>query len=148
MASAMEAEIAAMFMNARLLAEFRQTLEDMGHPQPASIIRTDSKTGCGVLNGTLRQHKSKVADMNLNWLKDGCQRSQFQIEWAPGVTNLADYPTKHHTGSHHKKVRPIQTFIRGESPLTLQGCDRILAGGRRDFQVEHSHGPIPVLLKD
>lgn len=32
MASAMEAEIAAMYMNAEILIEFRNTLEDMGHP--------------------------------------------------------------------------------------------------------------------
>ena len=139
MASAMEAEIAAMFMNARLLIEYRQALEDMGHQQPPTVIRTDSETGCGVINGTMRQRRSKVVDMNLNWIKDRCERKQFDIKWAPGATNRADYTTKHHTGTHHRLVRPIQLYMEGKSPTTLQGCDRIT--GAKDKTV----GSIPTI---
>merc|ERR1712023_495624 len=96
-----------------------------------TVIRTDSETGCGVLNGTMRQRRSKVADMNLNWLKDRCERGQFKIEWAPGPTNRADYTTKNHPGPHHQLVRPIQLYIKGKSPTTLQGCDRITGASSR-----------------
>ena len=64
--------------------------------------------------------------MNANWVKDRCEQGQFDIQWAPGNTNLADYPTKHHTGLHHRRIRPIQLFIDGKSPTALQGCNRIL----------------------
>ena len=55
MSSAMEAEIAALFLNAKLIIEYRQTLEDMGHPQPPTLIQTDSRTSEGIINGTMKQ---------------------------------------------------------------------------------------------
>ena len=48
------------------------------------------------------------------------------IKWAPIKTNLADHPTKHHTGPHHCQVQPIQLHVKGESPATSQECDKIL----------------------
>ena len=53
MASAMEAEIAALYMNAQLVIEFRQTLADMGHPQPPTLVGTDNESACGILTGTM-----------------------------------------------------------------------------------------------
>ena len=41
MASAAEAEIAALFLNARLAIPLRTALIEMGHPQPATKIKTD-----------------------------------------------------------------------------------------------------------
>ena len=74
----------------------------------------------------MKQKRAESADMSANWVKDRCEQGQFEIKWAPGKTNLADYPTKHHTGLHHRQVRPIQLFIEGKSPTALQGCNRIL----------------------
>ena len=54
MGSAMEAEIRAMYMNAQKLVVYRRTLTDMGHPQNPTLIRTDNKTACGILTGTMR----------------------------------------------------------------------------------------------
>ena len=130
MASAMEAEIAAMFMNAQLAIEFRQTLRDMGHPQPPTRMRTDSQSGHGVVTGTMQQKRSKAIDMRFHWLKDRIvNHEEFDLSWAPGATNLGDYPTKHHTGKHHRMTRPIWVNIEGESPTTLQGCTKILSHG-------------------
>lgn len=126
MASAMEAEMKALFMNAQLLVEYRQTLEDMGHPQPPTRIRIDNKSAHGVLTGIMKQKRTKSADMNANWVKDRCEQGQFELHWAPGPTNLGDNPTKHHTGLYHRQVRPIYLFVEGKSPTTLQGCNRIL----------------------
>ena len=47
MASAMEAEMKALLMSAQLLAERRQALEDMGHPQPPTRARVGSKPAHG-----------------------------------------------------------------------------------------------------
>ncbi len=72
MASAMEAEMKALFMNAQLLVEYRQTLEDMGHPQPPTRIRIDNRSAHGVLTGIMKQKRTKSAGMNASWVKDRC----------------------------------------------------------------------------
>ena len=45
--------------------------------------------------------------------------------WAPGLNNLADYPTKHHSGKHHKAVQPIYLSLK-DSPRTMKGCIELL----------------------
>ena len=111
MSSAMESEVAALYENAKKVIEFRHVLEDMGHPQPHTIIRTDNKTACGILNGTMKQKRSKAIDMRFWWLKDKViAHKEFTIRWAKGIENLADYPTKHHSPSHHLRVRPIYLY--------------------------------------
>ena len=59
MASAMEVEIAALYINAQVVIVFCQTLIDIGHPQPPIIICTNNKTTCGIVNGTMKQRRSK-----------------------------------------------------------------------------------------
>ena len=128
MGSAMESEIAAMFMNGQLIMQYREILQDMGHPQPPTRIRTDSQTGCGVVTGTMKQKRTKSVDMNFNWLNDRTvNQKQLEPKWAPGPTNLADYPSKHHPGVHHKTVRPVYLYINGKSPSTLKGCNELLS---------------------
>lgn len=63
MASAMEAKIAALFINAQKLVKYRQTLQDIGHPQPPTPICTDNLSACGIINGTMKQKRSKSIDM-------------------------------------------------------------------------------------
>ena len=66
----------------------------------------------GVLKGTLQRNKSKAIDMQFFWLIDRAKRGQFTIYyWAQGETNLAHFFTKHHLGSHHRRVRPIHNNI-------------------------------------
>eukprot|EP00536_Pseudo-nitzschia_multiseries_P006489 jgi/Psemu1/15436/gm1.15436_g len=81
----------------------RQCLIELGHPQLATPLKTDNNTAEGILNGTIKQKRSKAIDMQYYWLKDRAQQGQFNIFWQPGKHNLADYPTKHHPGNHHKK---------------------------------------------
>ena len=123
----MESEVAALYENAQKVIEFRHVLEDMGHPQPQTIICTDNKTACGILNGIMKQKQLKAIDMRFWWLKDKViAHKEFTIRWAKGIENLADYPTKHHSLSHHLRVRPIYLYQKGKSPRTLQGCAEIL----------------------
>jgi hypothetical protein len=125
-ASAAEAEVAGLFINAQDAVPERTTLIELGHPQPATPIRTDNSTANGIINGTIKQKRSKAIDMRFYWLKDRAAQNQFKIFWAPGSVNLADYFTKIHPPSHHKKVRPIYLYDKDNSPLTLQGCVKIL----------------------
>ena len=99
----------------------------MGHPQPPTLIRMDNKTECCILDDTMKQKCSKAIDMRFHWLKDTIKNhKQLNLKWASGTENLADYFSKHHLGSHHRRVRPIYIFSQGNSPTTLKGCVRIL----------------------
>ena len=98
----MEAEIAALYMNAQLAIKFCQILIDMGHPQPPKFMQTDSQSAHGLTKGTMKQKRSKAIDMRFHWLKDRANNhNQIDIQWAPGASNLGDYPTKHHIAQHH-----------------------------------------------
>ena len=44
MSSAAEAELGALFINAKTAVSMRHTLEELGHPQPRTPIQTDNKT--------------------------------------------------------------------------------------------------------
>ena len=127
MASAAEAECGGLFMNAQEAVPIRTTLQELGHPQPPTTIRTDNSTAHGIMNRTVKQRKSKSMDMKLWWLIDRIQQKQFKVSWAPGKYNLADYFSKKHPAKHHRKVRPIYVYMKNESPSLLQGCDKILA---------------------
>ena len=70
-------------------------------------------------------------DMRMHWIRDRIQQGQFKVYWKPGQQNLADYPTKHHSGSHHKKVRPIYLHEGDTSPSTVQGCIEIMEEAHR-----------------
>ena len=127
MASAMEAEIAGLYENAQLVIEYRRTLEELGFPQPPTVIRTDNKTACGIVNGTMKQKRSKAIDMRYHWMKDRTNNhKQFRIVWASGKENFGDYPTKHHPPAHHRRTRPIWLHVAGKSPTTLKGCIELL----------------------
>jgi hypothetical protein len=77
MASAAESELAALFITARKMIPYRQTLIDMGWPQPKSPIQTNNSTAAGVVNNTIVPRRSKMMDMRLWWLH--CRASQAQF---------------------------------------------------------------------
>ena len=128
-------------MNAREILPLRMTCEELGHPQPATPIRTDNNTADGIINGTFQQNRSKAIDMRFYWLIDRAKQGQFSIYWARGETNLANYFTKHHSGSHHRRVRPIYTTTK-HSPSSLQGCIELLARPTRGVGLKHKFKPI------
>jgi hypothetical protein len=95
MSSAAEAEIGALYLNAKEATVIRTTLAEMGHPQPATPMETDNSTACGTMNCTVKQVRSKAIDMRFYWVLDRVEQGHFRIYWAPGVKNIADYFTKH-----------------------------------------------------
>ena len=60
MASTSEAELAAMFYSTREAIHLRVTLEEMGHPQPATNMTVDNSTAHGLTQGTMVVKKSKA----------------------------------------------------------------------------------------
>ena len=70
MASVAESEVASLFMNVQEAVFTRTCLIEMGHPQPATKMKTDNMTAQGILTGTIKQKRSKAIDMRFYWLKD------------------------------------------------------------------------------
>ncbi len=105
MLSAAEAEIGALFINAKEAVHVRRILMEMGHAQPQTPIQTDNSTADGVINARIRPKRTKAMDMRFEWLLDREQKQQFKIYWRSGKTNLADYFTKHHPPAHHRNMR-------------------------------------------
>jgi hypothetical protein len=105
MSSAAEAELGAIYLNAREAIHLRQILEEMKHPQPKTPIQTNNTTAEGVINNKIQRKRTKAMDMRFHWLRDHEAQGQFRIHWRPGSTNLADYFTKHHLPVHHVNVR-------------------------------------------
>jgi hypothetical protein len=106
LASATEAEVGALFHNAQEACILRQTLDELGHPQPATPIQTDNSCAEGILNDTVKQKRSKAIDMRYYWTRDRVEQQQFYIHWKKGTDNYADYFTKQHPPSHHNFIRP------------------------------------------
>jgi hypothetical protein len=105
--SAAEAETGGIYMGGKHVCPMRAALEELGHPQPSSgtPFETDNNTAQGILNSKMRQKLSKSFDMQYWWMKDRINQGQFNLIWAPGKFNLADYFTKHHPPWHHCKMR-------------------------------------------
>jgi hypothetical protein len=59
MSSAAEAEIGAVFLNAKEGAVLRTTLEELGHKQPPIPMETDNNNATGYTNGTIKQKTYK-----------------------------------------------------------------------------------------
>ena len=106
MSSACEAELAALFINAREAVHIRNILEELGHRQPRTPIQTDNKAAEAVANKKVMPKRTKAMDMRFHWLRCKSAQNMFRIFWRPGTGNRGDYPSKHHLGSHHRNVRP------------------------------------------
>jgi hypothetical protein len=129
MSSASEAEIGALFENCKRATILRTTLEEMGHPQPATPVQTDNSTACGIANKNLKQQRLRAMDMRFYWVRDRADQGQFKITWGPGSGNLADYASKHHPPAHHQAMRPLYLYTGDKANkqcnamlTSLRGC--------------------------
>jgi hypothetical protein len=128
MLSATEAEIGAVFINAKEGAVLRTTLEELGNKQPPTPMETDNTTAIGYINGTITQKLTKAMGMRFYWIKDRVKQGQFRIYWGPGSQNLADYFTKHHLPAHHKRI--LNVYIHAdERPINW-----------KEFRIPHCEG--------
>ena len=121
MSSATEAEVAGLFLNGQDAIMLRNTLEFLGHPQPATPIQTDNSCAEGIANDTVKQKRSKAMDMRFYWIRDRVRQGQLKIHWKKGQDNYADYHTKHHPAAHHRQMRPI--YLYEEQALQLINID-------------------------
>jgi hypothetical protein len=107
MSSAAEAELGALFINAKTAVSMWCTLKEMGHPQTRTPIQTDNLTAHALLTNKILPKALKAMDMQFHWLRCCKAQDQYWFYWRPGKQNLADYWTKHHLASHHKAFWPL-----------------------------------------
>jgi hypothetical protein len=129
MSSAAEAEIGAVFINAKKGPVLRTTLEEFGHIHPPTPMETDNTTATGYINGKIKQKGTKAMDMRFYWIKDRVRQGQFHVYWGPCYQNLANYFTKYHSPVHNKRMREIYIHAdkqpinrKGIRDSTLRGC--------------------------
>ena len=99
-----EAEIGEIFINTREAIPTRKTLEEMGHPQPRTLIQTNNLAAHSVVTNNVQPTRTKA--MQFHWLRCCNTQGQFRYYWRLGTMNLVDYWTKHHPSSHHTNMRP------------------------------------------
>jgi hypothetical protein len=142
MSSAADAEIGAVFVNAKEGAVLRTILEELGHKRPPTPMETDNTTATGYSNGTIKQKRTKAMDKRFYWIKDRVKRGRFNVYWGPGLQNLVDYFTKHHSPAHRKRMRDIYIHD-SERPINREGIrDSALRGcvntsGQAGTQIPH-----------
>jgi hypothetical protein len=93
LSSATEANLGALFYNAKDACMLCTTLTDMGHPQPATPIQIDNAVATGISNDNVKQRRSKAINMRFYWIKDRVKHGEFLIHWRKGLDNAADYFT-------------------------------------------------------
>jgi hypothetical protein len=81
MASATEAELAALYIVARKAVYIQIILEEMGHKQPATSLQTDNSMAEADINGKIQPKRTKAMDMRFHWLRDRECQEQFRIHW-------------------------------------------------------------------
>jgi hypothetical protein len=80
-------------------------LEEMGHRQPPTPIKTDNLTAYGIVNNKVNLKRSTAMNVRFYWVRDRIAQAQYRVYWEPGGENLADYFTKHHSPTHHRNIR-------------------------------------------
>ena len=114
-ASATEAELGALFLNAQEAKVIRLVLEELGHPQPPTLIHVDNTTTVGIDNNTIKRQQSRAIEMCYFGLLDGKVQKLFCFHYQPGQEKLGNYPSKHHTADIHQHVQPYYVHT-----ITLQ----------------------------
>jgi hypothetical protein len=106
MSSVAKAKLGALYVNTCVAILQRQLLEEIGHPQPLTLMQTDNIIKLGVITSNIQPRQTKALDMRFHWLRCREAQRQFRFFWHPGKTNLAVYWTKHHCAAHHIKQCP------------------------------------------
>ena len=98
-----------------------------GIPNHQPHVQVGNSTAEGFADETIKQKRSKVSDMNFCWIQDRTCQGQLLIYWRPGVDNLANYLTKHHSATHYRLMQPnflhaTDCLAHNAIHLLLRGC--------------------------
>ena len=95
--SAAEAKLGTLFLNCQEGMIFKLTLEDLGHFQPKIPIHCDNATAVSIANNSIKWQQSWVMKMRYFWTCEKEAQDVYSFEWHPGMENLVDYQSKHHS---------------------------------------------------
>ena len=130
---AVKVEVVSLFHAAQEIVPLRTTVDELRPKQPATPLQTNNNSASGIMNGTIRQQRSKAIDIIFYWLKDRVTQQMFKVYWPPGKVNLADYFLKYHPVSHVKKVRKLYVN-EPDSPRIISACNKNI-GSMSSLQV-------------
>jgi hypothetical protein len=69
MSSAAEAELGALFINAKTAVSICQMLTEFGHPQPHTPMQTNNATAHALLTNKILPKALKAVNMRIHWLR-------------------------------------------------------------------------------
>ena len=69
-ASAAEAKLGSLFLNAMDAKIIRLTLDELGHQQPATPVHVENTTAVGIVNNSIKRQRSRVMNMRYFLLCD------------------------------------------------------------------------------
>ena len=123
MSSAGEAEYAALFAGAQHAASLRTILNDLGYPQPPTIIMCDNTCAIGIATDSIKQKRSKAIDMRFHWVRDRVRQGQFSISYIKSEDNVADYFTKNLNPDMHKFF--MRFIVSNQQHNCSRGCVKL-----------------------
>ena len=131
-ASASEAELGGLFLNAEETVKLRIALQELGYTQPTTPIHAYSTTSTGIINKTIKQQGSCTMNMRYFWPISKQDDKTIDVSWHPGRENLGDYYYKHHSPTIHNKIRPRYLHMPNSpryiqcsfTPHLLKGCSK------------------------
>ena len=106
-ASAFEAEYAAVFITAQIGVWLQTILLALKFPQPPTILLCDNECAVGIANDATKLRKGKAIDMRFHWIRDRISQRQFQVLWRKGANNLANFFTKALPVHVHQDLMPF-----------------------------------------
>jgi hypothetical protein len=120
-ASAAEAELGALFLNAQEAKVIQFVLEELGHPQAPTPIHINNTTAVSIVNKTIKQQRSRAIEMRyLGSLMVKLINSFDSIIYPD--KNLGDYPSKHHTADIHEHVCPYYVYMHNSQIFLPQAA--------------------------
>jgi hypothetical protein len=107
--AASETEYAALYINGQHAYFERVVLESLGYPQAATKLYADNKAAVGIATDSVKLRKSKAIDMRYHWIRDRVRQKIFDVIWAEGKGNDADFFTKLQPSARHQYF--IKRFV-------------------------------------
>ena len=97
----------ALFRKTKSSEPTSTALEELGYPQPDTLMHTGNSTAGGAVSNKVHQKGTKEIDIHFYWVQDRIHQGHYNVFWKPDTTNLADYFTQHHLPHHHQQMRPV-----------------------------------------
>ena len=95
MSSDAEDKLAGLFITTKAMLPIRQTLIEMGWPQPKTPVQTYNSIAEGVTNNKIIKRKLNSMDMRLWWVR--CSTPQDQFRFFLGTRTIERGQLKHRT---------------------------------------------------